>query len=99
MAKRKIVWSHKAQIKLFEILDFYSVRNKSKLYSKKLYKRFIKESNLLIKHSEIGKPTDDDTIRGLIVEEFVLYYEVTPDKIIIHTVWDCRQNPKDLKIK
>jgi plasmid stabilization system protein ParE len=99
MAKRKIVWSHKAQIKLFEILDFYTKRNKSKLYSKKLYNRFIKESKLLIKHSEIGKSTDDDTIRGLIVDEFVIYYEITPDKIIIHTVWDCRQNPADLIIK
>jgi plasmid stabilization system protein ParE len=99
MAKRKIVWSHKAQIKLFQILDFYTYRNKSKTYSKKLYKRLVKESKLLIDHPEIGKLTDDDSVRGLIVDVFVLYYEDTSDKIIIHTIWDTRQNPNDLKIK
>ncbi len=43
MVKRKIVWSHRAKIKLFEILDFYTERNKSDTYSKKLYKKFKKE--------------------------------------------------------
>lgn len=99
MAKRKIVWSQKAQIKLFQILDFYTARNKSKSYSKKLYKRLIKESTLLIDHPDIGKLTDDETIRGLIVDAFILYYETTPDQIIIHTIWDSRQDPIDLKIK
>ena len=37
MAKRKIVWSHKARIKLLMTLEFYTERNKSKTYSKKLY--------------------------------------------------------------
>jgi len=37
MAKRKIVWSHKAQIKLFQILDFYTERNKSNIFPQKLY--------------------------------------------------------------
>ena len=31
MAKRKIVWSHKPQIKLFQILDFYAKRNTPKV--------------------------------------------------------------------
>ena len=37
MAKRKVVWSHRANIKLFEILEFYTERNKSTTYSSKLY--------------------------------------------------------------
>ncbi|MGF7141347.1 type II toxin-antitoxin system RelE/ParE family toxin [Roseimarinus sediminis] len=86
MAKRKIVWSHKAQIKLFQILDFYTERNKSKSYSTKLYKRLIKELPLLVDHPEIGKLTDDDTIRGLIVDVFILFYETKTDPIIIHTI-------------
>ncbi|OQA98591.1 MAG: hypothetical protein BWY22_00758 [Bacteroidetes bacterium ADurb.Bin217] len=47
MGKRIIIWSHKAKIKLFEILDFYTHRNKSKFYSKKLYKKIIKQAKLL----------------------------------------------------
>jgi plasmid stabilization system protein ParE len=99
MVKRKIVWSHRANIKLFEILDFYAERNKSDAYSKKLYKKFKKELSLLIKQPEIGTKTDMESVRGLIVEEFILFYEVKTDMIIVHTVWDCKQNPDDLRIK
>lgn len=99
MVKRKIIWSHKAQIKLFKILEFYTERNKSTSYSKKLYKKLSKELSLLIKQPEIGIKTEDETIRGLIIEKFIIFYESTPDQIIVHTVWDCRQNPDDLKLK
>jgi plasmid stabilization system protein ParE len=99
MAKRKIIWSHKANIKLFEILDFYAERNKSATYSKKLYKKFKKELSLLSRQPEIGINTDLESVRGLIVDEYILFYEATSDLIIVHTVWDCRQNPDDLKIK
>jgi hypothetical protein len=98
MAKRKIIWSKKANIKLFEILDFYTKRNKNVKYSTKLYKRFIQEITLLNKYPEMVIMTDYDSIRGLIVDDFILFYEVTKEYIFIHTVWDCRQNPKDLKI-
>lgn len=99
MAKRKIVWSHRANIKLFKLLDFYAERNKSDTYSKKLYKKFKKELSLLIKQPEIGTKTDMESVRGLIVDGFILFYEVTTEMIIIHTVWDCKQNPDDLRIK
>ena len=99
MEKIKIVWSQKANIKLFGILDFYSKRNKNTAYSTKLYKRFIKELRLLFKQPNLGKATDIESIRGLIVDEFILFYEITEDRIIVHTVWDCRQNPEDLRIK
>ena len=74
MAKRKIVWSHRARIKLLMILEFYSERNKSKTYSKKLYTKFNKELSLLLKQPEIGIKTELDSVRGLIVEEFILFY-------------------------
>jgi len=99
MVKRKIVWSNRAKIKLFEILEFYNERNKSTTYSKKLYKRFTKELILLKKQPEIGIKTDLDNVRCLIVEDFILFYEIYPEMIVVHTVWDCRQNPESLKIK
>lgn len=98
MAKRKIIWSHKANIKLFEIFEFYTKRNKSSKYSARLYNRFKKELSLLDQNPEIGIKTDLENVRGLIVEDFILFYEVTSTRVIIHTVWDCRQNPDDLKI-
>ncbi len=99
MAKQKIVWSHRARIKLLMILEFYTERNKSKTYSKKLYTKFNKELSLLLNQPEIGIKTELEAVRGLIVEEFILFYEVTSEMIIVHTLWDSRQNPTDLRIK
>jgi len=81
------------------IIEFYSERNKSKTYSKKLYTKFNKELSLLHKQPEIGIKTEIEAVRGLIVDEFILFYEVTTEMIIVHTLWDSRQNPSDLRIK
>ncbi|QQS52244.1 MAG: type II toxin-antitoxin system RelE/ParE family toxin [Bacteroidota bacterium] len=99
MAKRKIVWSHRANIKLFQILEFYAERNQSTAYSKKLYKKFNKELSLLLKQPDIGIITEIEDVRGLIVDDYILFYENKSGLLIVHTVWDCRQNPEDLSIK
>ena len=99
MAKRKIIWSNRAKIRLYAILDFYIVRNKSKTYSIKLQKLISKEVNLLLKQPDLGLRTSEDTTRGLIIENYIVYYEITDDKIIIHTIWDSRQNPDNKIIK
>jgi len=99
MAKRKIVWSNRAKIRLYAILDFYIERNKSKTYSNKLQKLISKEVNLLLKQPDLGLKTSEDTTRGLIIENYIVYYEMTDDKIIIHTIWDTRQNPDNKIIK
>ena len=99
MVKRKIVWSNRAKIRLYAILDFYIVRNKSKVYSIKLQKLISKEVNLLLKQPDLGLKTSEDTTRGLIIENYIVYYEISGDKIIIHTIWDSRQNHDNKIIK
>lgn len=54
MAQNKIIWSHRARIKLYSILEFYADRNNSKIYSAKLYTRFNKEIKLLANHGRFG---------------------------------------------
>lgn len=54
MAKGKIIWSHKARIKLYEIMEFYARRNGNTAYSAKLYKLFTKNTKLLLKHPKLG---------------------------------------------
>jgi plasmid stabilization system protein ParE len=99
MGKRRIIWSENANKKLFEILEYYAQRNKSKRYSIKLYNRIRNELLLLAKQPEIGIKTDIEDVRGLIVDDYLLFYEFDVNSIIVHTLWDCRQNPEDLKIK
>ena len=99
MAKRKIVWSNRAKKRLYGILEFYIERNKSKSYSIKLYKLLNKEVKLLLKYPDLGLKTSEESVRGLIIDTYIIYYEVTEDKIIIHTIWGCRQDPDSKIIK
>jgi plasmid stabilization system protein ParE len=99
MAKRKIVWSHRARMRLLEILEYFAVRNGNKIYSEKLYRLFSKELKLLLKHPDLGIKTEIVSVRGLIVGDYILYYEETTDAIIVHTLWDSRQDPDKLKVK
>ena len=99
MAKGRIIWSHKARIKLTHILEFYNDRNQSNTFSAKLYKEIQKSIKLLLKQPTLGLNTDVKSIRALIVGDYIIFYESLKKDIIIHTIWDCRQNPEDLIIK
>ncbi|MBW6534371.1 MAG: type II toxin-antitoxin system RelE/ParE family toxin [Mariniphaga sp.] len=99
MAKRRIIWSHRARITLYRILKFFADRNRSKVYSAKLYKKIIQEIQILEKYPNIGIQTDIENVRGLISGYYIIYYEITEREIVIHAIWDSRRNPDDLKIK
>jgi plasmid stabilization system protein ParE len=99
MVKRKIVWSNRARIKLFEILEFYTERNKSRVYSAKLYQRLNKELKILHNQPDIGLNSEIESVRGLIIDDYILFYEYNDERIVVHSIWDCRQNPEDLIIK
>ncbi|MCK9206651.1 MAG: type II toxin-antitoxin system RelE/ParE family toxin [Salinivirgaceae bacterium] len=98
MAKSEIVWTRNLEIQLQLILDFFVQRNKSEDYSKKLYKKFKEELKTAAKKPEIGIKTKLDNIRGLIIEDYIIFYEILQDRILVLKVWDCRQNPDNLNI-
>ena len=99
MAKGRIIWSLKARIKLTQILEFYNDRNHSNTFSAKLYKELQKSIKLLFKQPSLGIKTNEKSIRALIVWDYIIFYETSKNDIIIHALWDCRQNPEDLSIK
>ena len=98
MAKREVIWTKNSEIQLQDILVFFTKRNQSGLYSRKLYKRFKKELRTVSNNPELGIKTKLDQVRGLIIEDYILFYEILEDRIIILKVWDCRQNPDKLNI-
>ncbi|MEX0813935.1 MAG: type II toxin-antitoxin system RelE/ParE family toxin [Chitinophagales bacterium] len=97
MVKRKIKWTKNSEIQLQQILEFYIRRNKSSAYSKKLYGK-IQHLKKVASNPEIGIKTKLDAIRGIIVENYIVFYEILNDKIIVLKIWDSRQNPKKLDI-
>ena len=95
MAKQ-IIWSLRAQNDKKEIFKYWTQRNKSNRYSKKLNQLFKEAILLLREHPNIGRPTDDALVRIKIVKEYLLIYEVTETSINILSVWDGRQHPSKL---
>ena len=96
MVKRKIIWTFKAKNQLFSILEYFAKRNKSKTYSLKLHKKIKSEILITLKQPNIGKQTDVLNIRGLLIENYIVFYELLDTNIIILNIWDCRQNPENL---
>ena len=96
MVKRKIIWTLKAKNQLFSILEYFAETNKSKTYSLKLHKKIKSEILITLKQPNIGKQTDVLNIRGLLIENYIVFYELLDTNIIILNIWDCRQNPENL---
>ncbi len=99
MVKRKIIWSPRAKLDLFEILTFFYQQNSSKTYSKKLNSTIRKSVRLLEKHSDIGFQTDVRNVRNLIERDYSIFYEINTGTIEIIAIWDNRRNPDYLFLK
>lgn len=97
MAERIIVWSETAKLELKYIFEYFNFRNKSKLYSLKLNRILQTELKILLQQPNIGKKTDSINVRGLLIENYYIFFETNETHIIILSVWDTRQDPKRLK--
>jgi toxin YoeB len=96
MAKRKIVWSSKAKFDLFQILEYFYIRNGSKTYSIKLNSKIRTAVRLLSNHPFLGLQSDVESVRVLVEGDYAIFYQVDKETIRITTIWDCRQNPDNL---
>ena len=79
-----------------KFFEYFAKRNKSKTYSIKLHKKIKSEILITLKQPNIGKQTDVLNIRGLIIENYIVFYELLDTNIIILNIWDCRENPENL---
>lgn len=93
MAEIKIIWSRNSKKKLYSILEVNIRRIKSKTYSIELLKKISKGIKLLLKHSEPGMKTSEESVMGFVIESFIVYYEVSNDSIFIHSISPWLQNP------
>ena len=92
MVKQRIIWSPRAKLDLFEILDFYYKRNGTKTYSINLNTKFRKAVKLIGKYPTLGTRTDIANVRVLVEGNYVIFYEIRSNVIEIISIWDCRQN-------
>jgi len=92
-----IRWETRAIKEQNLIFEFWNENNKSKAYSRKIFKEIKRIENLLIKNPNMGILTDFCDVRKLVVmDKFSLFYKVSNKTINILTIWDNRRNPNDL---
>jgi toxin YoeB len=97
MAKR-VIWTNKADRIFTKILEFYTERNGSKAYSRKLNSEIHSLIGILSKQPFFGIKTEIRNIRVFIKGNYKIFYQIEKEVILIHLVWDCRQNPGILKL-
>ena len=96
MAKQ-IIWSLRAQTDKESILDYWTNRNKSNNYSKRLNQIFKESISIIAEHPKLGRPTEFEFVRIKVVRDYLIVYEESKSHIAILAIWDNRQNPNELR--
>ena len=96
---RKIIWTEKAIQSRKSIFQYWNTRNKSTLYSKKLNRLFTEALVLVSKFPVSPITSQIDNVRLKLVGYYQIIYEITETEIIVHYIWDSRQNPQNFPIE
>lgn len=91
-----IIWTFRAQQDRKAILTYWTQKNQSKEYSRRLNSLFKRAVKLIATHPRIGRRTDYDNVRVKIVRDYLIFYEEKSEQIFILSIWDTRRNPEDL---
>ena len=95
MAKKSLVWTDNAKTEFKEILDFFNKRNGNSNYSLKLYTKTYNLLDRLIENELIGRLTTNKTSRVLVMDVYLIFYEIHDKRILIISFWDNRQSPSN----
>ena len=98
----EVIWAKGAVRSLNTVLKYWIKRNKSDVYSKKLYK-IISEELLKLSskiEAKIFIPSFEPD-KLVIEKKYSIFYKIDWDKNQLQVVrfWDNRRNPKNLKLK
>ena len=77
MAKRKIVWTETAAKQRREILKYWTERNESTIYAKKLIEITAKHLKVISKNPEAFKETEIDDESPNVIDEIIRFYCIT----------------------
>lgn len=98
MVRKPIVWTNTSKIEKRKILQFWVDHNKNSDYSISLNKEINDILDSVSIFHYLGKPTNFEKIRVIIVRNFSIFYKITDDEILVVGIWDNRQNPEKLII-
>ena len=96
MVVKTVIWTDTAVRERRKILKYWTIRNKSATYSKKLICEIMERIQFLLKNPESFIKTNYNDIRTSTLGHYNIYYEITKKELIVVAFWDNRQNPKKL---
>lgn len=97
--RRKIIWTIIARTTRNSIFSYWSNRNKSNLYSKKLFVLFNETLERIAQFPQTSLATNSSNIRYVLVRDYYLIFEINEFTIKVLDIWDTRQNPQNFPIK
>lgn len=92
MAQREIIFTHNAESQLHEILEGFRVRTKTCTRSRNIYKMFKDHLTEVVEEPTTGTKTALKGVRGIYVEDYILFYEAKLEEIMILKIWDCSKH-------
>ena len=96
----KIIWSSTAQKELNNTILYWSERNKSDTYSRKILKEVGKKEEFLLKNPNSGTPLNyRSAFKVQLLKYFSLVFQLKNEEIRIISFWDNRRNPENLEIE
>ncbi len=92
----KVIWTNTAVLQRRKILSYWTKRNKSTTYSKKLINEIAQRVQFLSNNPDVYIKTSFSDIRNSTLGHYNIFYKTTSTELIIMAFWDNRQNPKVL---
>jgi plasmid stabilization system protein ParE len=92
MAKKQVIWSKRANAELVSVLEFFNERNGNSNYSLKILKEVEDLLNGLLKNELIGRLSSDRRTRVIVMGVYLIFYDITEERIEILSFWDNRQD-------
>jgi plasmid stabilization system protein ParE len=96
MAQRSIVWTPTAAFQRRQILKYWTLRNGSSRYSRKLIQLIKSRLEVIVKNPFAYKASSFPDTRISAMGHFSILYKVTNDQLIVTALWDNRQDPAEL---
>lgn len=92
----KIIWTNTAVLQRRKILIYWTKRNKSTAYSKKLIIQIAERLQFLVNNPETYIKTNFANIRTSTLGHYNIFYKINQNKLVVMAFWDNRRNPKIL---
>lgn len=96
MAKRRVSWTSRADFELYEILNYYVKRNKSRVYSTKLRNSIKQKLKVLNFSIALPQKTTKPNIFYFTHNHISVFFSFQDNTVYVKSVWDERRNPQSL---